>query len=107
VSDDEIDALGFVRDPRTVEQIDDKPGRMGGIEVRSLRPARRIGPDGQSRADLVIELTQTFRLAEREHGKFRGGCTLLVDLAEKKVRYFVRKHIRNARRLKPVKYGPN
>jgi hypothetical protein len=51
---------------------------MGGVEVHSVRPARRIGPDGQSRADLVIEITQTFRLAAPDRGKFRGGCRLLI-----------------------------
>jgi hypothetical protein len=48
---------------------------------------------------LVIEITQTFRLAP-ERGRLRGGCTLLVDLAKKEVRYFVRKRVESEQRLK-------
>ncbi|MFC3832851.1 MULTISPECIES: hypothetical protein [Deinococcus] len=69
-----------------------------GLEVHSVRPARRIEPDGQSQLDLVIELTQSFHYsndalrqaintgtplpAQAKDGDFvfRGGCTLLVDL---------------------------
>ena len=68
-----------------------------------MRPARRLGPDGQTLTDLVIEITQ------RRHGYmnedlqkrvdrgelappphdfwFRGGCTVLVDLDHGEVRY--------------------
>lgn len=69
-----------------------------GFEVHSVRPARRIGTDGQSQLDLVIELTQSFYYKsdalreamnagtpcppQDDEGDFvfRGGCTLLVDL---------------------------
>jgi hypothetical protein len=81
----------------------DMPGRLGGIEVHSVRPARRIGPDGQSRTDLVVEITQTFRPFPPNSGKFRGGCTLLIDLEEtnpeNKVRYFVRKRVGSSERV--------
>jgi hypothetical protein len=99
VTDEEIEALGLLRDPSTVTAIGGRPGVMGGIEVHSVRPARRIGPDGQSRADLVIEITQTFRLSPPEAAKLRGGCTLLVDLEKKQVRYFVRKRVASGDRL--------
>ena len=97
VTNDEIEALGLLRHPETIDKIGDHTGKMGGIEVHSVRPARRIGPDGQSRVDLVIEITQTFRLATPERGRLRGGCTLLVDLAKKEVRYFVRKRVESER----------
>jgi len=100
VTNDEIEALGLLRHPETIDKIGDHTGKMGGIEVHSVRPARRIGPDGQSRVDLVIEITQTFRLAVPERGRLRGGCTLLVDLAKKEVRYFVRKRVESEQRLK-------
>ena len=58
-----------------------------------MRPARRIGPDGQSRTDLVVEITQTLRDASLF--PYRGGCTLLIDLQESAVRYFVRKRLSN------------
>src|SRR5262249_18250478 len=68
----------------------------GKFEVHSMRPAHRIGPDGQSIVDLIVEVTQRrpvyFRNGEAvaeavwvpAPGKdadfwFRGGCTLLID----------------------------
>jgi hypothetical protein len=86
------------------------------VEVHSVRPARRAGPDGQQIAELVIEITQArrgYRTAEiqekaesRSSGelppadfKFRGGCTLLIDMSTRKVRYAVRKDILSERRL--------
>jgi len=56
-----------------------------------------VGPDGQAHAELVVEVTQTFR--PRSGGRFRGGCTLLIDLEKNRVRYFVRKRVSNAGRL--------
>jgi hypothetical protein len=86
------------------------------FEVHSVRPARRQGPDGQALTDLVIEVTQ------RRHGYldselqamvdrgevqpapphdfwFRGGCTLLVDLESRAVRYCIVKQILSGPRL--------
>jgi hypothetical protein len=102
VPDDELNALGFFREAQDMT-LCDMPGRLGGIEVHSVRPARRIGPDGQSRTDLVVEITQTFRPSPPRRGKFRGGCTLLIDLEEtnpeNKVRYFVRKRVGSSERV--------
>ncbi|QCI66700.1 S8 family serine peptidase [Phreatobacter stygius] len=91
VSDDELAALGLRRKAEAVT-INGLKGRRGGIEVHSVRPARRIGPDGQSRTDLVVEITQTFR-SEQAGVIYRGGCTLLIDLEANEVRYFIRKRL--------------
>jgi len=48
-------------------------------------------------SDLVIEITQTFRPATG--GRFRGGCTLLVDLKTNQVRYFIREKVDSGFRL--------
>ena len=66
-------------------------GVLAGIEVHSVRLARRIGPDGQSCADLIVEITQTLRDANQF--PYRGGCTLLIDLEKPAVRYLVRKRL--------------
>jgi hypothetical protein len=86
------------------------------VEVHSVRPARRVGPDGQQITELVIEITQSrkaYRTDEAQRGAenrsvsvpprpdfiFRGGCTLLIDMSTKKVRYAVRKPIRSSGRI--------
>lgn len=96
VSDAELDELGLCRTPGPMT-IGDVKGQLRPIEVHSVRPARRIGPDGQSQLDLVVEITQTFRPDAAEHVRFRGGCTLLIGLERKEgryeARYFIRKRI--------------
>jgi hypothetical protein len=98
VSDEELDSLGFVRSQQPMK-IGKVAGELHGLEVHSVRPARRIGPDGQSQSDLVVEITQTFYPTERRLGRFRGGCTLLIDLEKKRVRYLIRKKVHNPERL--------
>lgn len=89
------------------------------LEVHSVRPARRIGPDGQQQLDIIIELMQSrtgyfdpeeqeeadrsgndFEPSdEQERFTFRGGCTLVVDAQSGKVRYAIRKDIASSSRL--------
>jgi Subtilase family len=98
VHDEQIAALGLIRveQPRR-DKIGDTDGELRRIEVHSVRPVRRVGPDGNVRSDLVVEITQTFR--PDKGGRFRGGCTLLIDLATAQVRYLLRKKVRSAERL--------
>ena len=88
----------------------------GRFKVHSLRPARRTGPDGQHILELVAELTQqrpiffrqdgsadfparwSSRRARRCHAWFRGGCTLLIDIAKGEIRYCIHKGIDGLRR---------
>jgi hypothetical protein len=98
--------------PRSIERGKDG---LPLFEVHSVRPARRLGPDGQTLTDLVIEITQ------KRHGYvnplwqdkvdsgeidppphdfwLRGGCTVLVDLDRGAVRYCIGKGIASAARL--------
>jgi len=96
VDDEQFMALGLTRNIGTMS-LAGIPGELRPIEVHSVRPARRISPDGQSHADLVIEVTQSFR--PKSGGRFRGGCTLVVDLEKNAVRYFVCKRVTKAERL--------
>jgi hypothetical protein len=100
VSDEDVAALGFVRlsepEPRTLDDIE---GELRPIEVHSVRPAWRVGPDGQSRSDLVVEVTQTFRPSDRPHERHRGGCTIIVDIDKGAARYFIRKRVGKAERM--------
>ncbi len=94
------------------------------VEVHSVRPARRVGPDGQLLVDLIVEITQR-RLAfldpkeQDRHDKaktpidvnafaerrpeetfvFRGGCTLVVSMESAGVRACIRKDILSSSRL--------
>jgi hypothetical protein len=95
VLDEEISNLGLIR----IEQpqswvVDDVPGELREIEVHSVRPARRVSPEGNLRSDIVVEITQTFRPTKLPALRFRGGCTLLIDLASFKIRYLIRKKLR-------------
>lgn len=79
------------------------------IEVHSVRPARRIGPDGNQVEELVIVVTQRRPLldnpslspeeAMHQGPWFRGGCTLLVDMHSGHVRYCIAKDINSTQRL--------
>jgi hypothetical protein len=99
------------------------------LKVDSIRPARRIGPDGQSIVELVVEITQrlpgywdargakdiyysrdgpegfevlrSFKRAKGADADFwvRGGCTILIDPETANVRYAVVKNIRNTARF--------
>ncbi|HEX9117913.1 MAG TPA: hypothetical protein VGA61_17730 [Anaerolineae bacterium] len=98
-----------------------RPDGQVSFEVHSVRPARRVGPDGQTLTDLVIEITQWRRgyfdpaiqdradKADREKVvdpslppcdfRFRGGTTLLVEMHTGEVRYAVVKNVMSATRL--------
>lgn len=87
--------LGF-EDPaksRTVTIGDQKiSGEIRPIEIHSVRSCRRSAPDGSSVSTLVIEITQTFR-ANPNGQRYRGGCTLLIDLNDNGLKYVVRKKL--------------
>src|SRR6516164_721342 len=100
VSEEEIAALGLLRiDKPRPDKIGAWTGELRRIEIHSVRPARRVGPDGNIRSDLIVEITQSFRLSDRPGVRLRGGCTLLIDLATAEVRYMVRKKVQSPDRL--------
>src|SRR5579859_3310989 len=100
VGDEELAALGLLRVqiPQPFK-IGNQEGCLHGIEVHSVRPVRRVGPEGNIRADLVVEITQSFCPKGMPGVRFRGGCTLIIDLAKAEVRYMVRKKVDNPWRL--------
>jgi subtilisin family serine protease len=76
------------------------------FEVHSVRPARRIGPDGTFRVDLVVSIHQRQALPIDGHDVkngwfwFRGGATLILDPREGKeaIRYAIVKNSGSASR---------
>lgn len=110
-------AVGLALGPDAPYSIERNRNGVPVFEVHSVRPARRLGPDGQTLTDLVIEITQKRRgyfdpeVQERvdktkmaspppEDFWMRGGCTVLIDFDRGGVRYCVGKRITSKVRLK-------
>jgi hypothetical protein len=91
----------------------DPRGGDNRFQVHSVRPARRIGPDGQQVTDLIIEVVQRQpawicdgaaaavkpKSPRKPDFYFRGGCTMIYSLSEERVRYCVKKSLNSAARL--------
>jgi hypothetical protein len=89
------------------------------LEVHSVRPARRVTPHGETKTEIVVEMTQrrhgyydeeVQRKADRGSKRpppadflFRGGCTLLIDPDTAEVRYCIYKRILNEERLRSMR----
>jgi pimeloyl-ACP methyl ester carboxylesterase len=108
--------------PRSVLLPSKKGNPKPKIEVHSIRPCRRIGPDGQQLTDVLIEITQRRKAfldldvqKELDDPKskvalddpkfaqpdfyFRGGCSLVIDADRGDIRYCIRKSVANDKRL--------
>jgi hypothetical protein len=90
LSDAKAETLGFYRS-RTMLNVNGQSGTLSPFEVHSVRPVRRIGPDGQQVTELLLEITQTWTPHNSPSDHFRGGSTLLIDLESGQIRYCVRK----------------
>jgi len=98
ITDEELAVLGLQRHPKKEYPLKNADGgsincEMRGIEVHSVRPLRRVGPDGQLLSQLVVELTQSLHALDGSNLVFRGGATLIVDLVGISVAYMVRKRV--------------
>jgi hypothetical protein len=104
VSDDELAMLGLIRSANKAYPVTLPNGKslkmdLRGIEVHSVRPACRVGPDGQLLSQLVVELTQSLHANDGSDLVLRGGCTLIVDLRSSYVTYMVRKRFNQIARM--------
>lgn len=83
------------------------------FEVNSIRPVRRIGPEGEFLMDAVVEIIQKrpgfldksmdeapswLPSGEEPDFWFRGGCTLIIDLETGRLRYCIYKRINSKSR---------
>ena len=95
-------ALGLIKASRrdTPVSIDGERGTVSRIEVHSVRPAQRVGENGDIHSDIIIEMTQTWKPEKFPGERFRGGCTLVCDLKTGRVRYAIRKRVGHSRRTK-------
>ncbi|HKR00112.1 MAG TPA: hypothetical protein VJT09_05535, partial [Pyrinomonadaceae bacterium] len=111
---EEITGLAFT--PQCpLDDIKRGKGNKPVFEVHSLRPSRRIGPDGETLNQVIISITQqrnvpidkdapengkkAARQEEVETFTFRGGCTLILDLNSLSLRYSIKKSINDDARL--------
>ncbi|MCP1854509.1 S8 family serine peptidase [Bradyrhizobium sp. USDA 4519] len=89
-----LSSLGFENAAQNV-RIGEMVGEMRPVEVHSVRPSRKTAPDGTSHGWLVMGITQTFR-AHPDAERYRGGCTVMVDLNDNMPVYFIRKCLRGS-----------
>jgi subtilase family protein len=76
------------------------------FEVHALRRSNRVGPDGNHRPQVVVALTQVREIeveGASQPQKFRGGSTLIVDLAKPAVEYAIIKNIGSDNRVERTK----
>jgi hypothetical protein len=84
-----------------VDEGDDLPR----FEVHSVRPAQRVGPDGDVLNHAIVVITQERQISldasDPDAGTFtfRGGCTLIIDLDTSALRYVIGKAINCPDRL--------
>ncbi len=72
-----------------------------GFEVHELRRSIRVSPDGQHLPQIILALTQSAELkVDSSTQTFRGGSTLMVDLANSNVKYAIRKRVNSPTRKK-------
>ncbi|WP_264537855.1 hypothetical protein [Flavobacterium sp. N1736] len=89
-----------------------KPNNKLNIEVHKIRPAYRMGREGNILEQVIVTLTQKAEidLNETNKIKFRGGCTLIFNLANNfHLDYIITKKISSNRRfLEQLKFqqGP-
>ncbi len=76
------------------------------FQIHSLRPVRRVGPDGDLLNQLIISIVQSrdITIKPQNGGKsskffFRGGCTLILDLDTMQLRYAIKKDVTDESRL--------
>jgi hypothetical protein len=87
------------------------PSGRYSFEIHSLRGTRRVGPEGEILNQVIISITQKRKLTLEEAVlpadldeapalNFRGGCTLIFDLQDLRLRYVIKKPINDEKRLK-------
>ncbi len=81
-----------VLSPRVIPGLDLRKGAS--ISVGNLRTARRIGPQGEFRTEMIVEVVQTDRRTREGVAPawpIRGGATLIFDLSTWEIRYIISK----------------
>jgi hypothetical protein len=72
--------------------VDGVAGKVSSLEIHSVRPVRRVTPDGDVRRQTVIEILQRWTPKGSDR-RYVGGCTLICDAEERRVVYSIRKRL--------------
>ena len=91
---------GFQQAPEIAMQLGLDP--QCAFEVHVLRRSMRIGPDGQYLPQIIMSLVQSRPLKSdriTEAVTFRGGSTLIIDLAKLTIKYAIIKRINSEARI--------
>ena len=96
ITNEQALSLGFSHAEKLT--VGNAEGTLSPFEVHSVRPVRRVGPDGQQKLDLVVEITQSW-IPPGSALKYRGGSTLIIDLEQRRIRYVVRKRVGHPQRI--------
>lgn len=99
LTDEESLTLGFYGSEAGEITVNNVKGTLSPFEVHSVRPVRRVGPDGQQEMDLVIEITQNWIPSDGSKEFYRGGSTLIIGLEERAIRYCIRKRVAHPGRI--------
>jgi hypothetical protein len=89
--------IQFMYEGRKIDSVTTPP-----LEVHKVRPVYRVGREGKLIEQVVITLTQTLRITDGElsGAKFRGGCTLILNMSKDyDVEYIIYKKIFSERRF--------
>jgi hypothetical protein len=90
--------IAFKTVPEFAKELGLDPS-LGSFEVHALRRAMRTDDDGKTVPQVIVALTQTRKMKGMPDHFFRGGSTLVVDLASDKIKYRIVKNINNGPRL--------
>jgi hypothetical protein len=84
---------GVSRRPHLLPGLDWRSGAR--FTVHNLRPARRLGPHGEFRTEIVFEVIQTDRsgYVASDGLPLRGGATLVLDLSTWDICYIIYKKL--------------
>jgi hypothetical protein len=91
----------FKNTPNFASQLGLDP--TASFEVHALRRSNRVGPGGNHKPQVVVALTQSRTIeieGSSEPHTFRGGSTIIVDLAKPAVQYAIIKNIDSENRQK-------
>jgi hypothetical protein len=96
-----------------IAQLNMPGSDRGRLEVHAVRPTIRLRPDGRSKVELLVMLTQKrdVKLPEEQNReepsafgeaplsyKFRGGSTIIIDPEHGCIRYAISKNLRSQSR---------